>query len=229
MQLTQIEVYDKMVELILYYIAILTDLVLKGGATRYKIVKKMNTKIMAMTSMSLRCILIIFIQFPIDQNFYGAESLKYLNDRLGLIFSDSMEYHDQIQWKIQTIMRDIIGNKGKAILGIRWGDPNQRITCPTDATQSVINAAQQMIRAIVEYLHPEYMFQLFSQILVDIEEFFLDCFKKIDVENELTGKRLNNELEYFVETLKMTYDGLNIGMESFEAKVEQIIMTKCRK
>ena len=41
----------------------------------------------------------------------------------------------------------------------RWEDPNIKITTPTKATSDLLNAEKQMIRAIEEYLHDEYMIE----------------------------------------------------------------------
>lgn len=161
---------------------------------------------MAMTAMSLRCLMIIFMNFNIDGYFEGSECKSMIEAKFNQIFNSSMEYYDQIIWKIQSIMREITVKISKQLSNIPWGDQNTKITNPTKPTNDLLNSIKQMIRAIEEYLHKENMFQLFSSILMDIEEFFLDGFNRLEGSNSLAENRIKEEIEYFVETLKIYYN-----------------------
>lgn len=60
-----------------------------------------------MTAMSLRIILILWSGIDINENYYGEETKNYLMDRFGKVYKMSIEYHNQIIWKIQSIMREM--------------------------------------------------------------------------------------------------------------------------
>lgn len=181
---------------------------------------------MAMTAMSLRCLMIIFMNFNIEGNFEYQDGMAMLEQKIKKIDIGCMDYYHQIIWKIQSIMREITAKIGKSLHSIPWGDQNTKITNPTKPTNDLLTCIKQMIRAIEEYLHKENMSQLFTSILMDIEEFFLLDFKTLEASNALAGNRIREEIEYFVETLKIYFNPLNINCEAFESKAEEIIITK---
>ena len=82
-----------------------------------------------------------------------------------------------------------IKNNSVQVSKKKWGNHNVRLNSPSQPTALILIYTKQLYMALEDVLLHEDLIELYTNILQDIEQYYIPVFEKYDITNKTAGQR----------------------------------------
>ena len=185
-------------------------LLINGIAISFKIVRRINTKILA-----LHVLQTSFINMFITAGFGLID---------GGLFDFTVSHKNKVVDKIVAIVGDIIKANFEIFRDIDLNEEDSRVITPTKPCSDVIKTLFQVHRAVADFLLLADLLTLFTKIEKSFVDNYLAPMKsQIYIQNEVGHQVISEELEFIRENTKELFgEKLNLDLQMIEGLCQEI-------